>query len=127
MYKKHRQRKITKNKGDKNIFDHAIDIGSMALKAHEKGGMSLLLAFIGIVSLVFTVFLVLINSSQILSIIFVSITVSLFVFSIYLHLNKKKEFCPKCGKELIKKKSKSGESFFACPGYPECKFTKSLY
>ncbi|MDZ7859973.1 MAG: type I DNA topoisomerase [Candidatus Krumholzibacteriota bacterium] len=35
------------------------------------------------------------------------------------------EVCEKCGKKLIKKWSRNGQ-FLACPGYPECKFTKSL-
>ena len=30
--------------------------------------------------------------------------------------------CPKCGKALVEKNGKSGP-FYACPGYPECKFT----
>ncbi len=35
------------------------------------------------------------------------------------------EICPNCGKNLVIKSSKYGK-FLACPGYPECKFTKSL-
>ncbi|HMA76964.1 MAG TPA: type I DNA topoisomerase [Candidatus Krumholzibacteriaceae bacterium] len=35
------------------------------------------------------------------------------------------EVCEKCGRNLIKKWSRNGQ-FLACPGYPECKFTKSL-
>ncbi|MBN1885625.1 MAG: type I DNA topoisomerase [Candidatus Krumholzibacteriota bacterium] len=35
------------------------------------------------------------------------------------------EPCPTCGKMLVRKWSRNGP-FLACPGYPECKFTKSL-
>jgi DNA topoisomerase-1 len=35
------------------------------------------------------------------------------------------EICENCGRKLIKKWSRNGQ-FLACPGYPECKFTKSL-
>lgn len=35
------------------------------------------------------------------------------------------EICPKCGKNLVKKSGRFGE-FLACPGYPECKFTKPV-
>ena len=35
------------------------------------------------------------------------------------------EVCPNCGRNLVVKKSKYGK-FLACPGYPECKFTKTL-
>ncbi len=35
------------------------------------------------------------------------------------------EKCDKCGKNLVKKWGKNGP-FLACPGYPECRFTKSL-
>ena len=31
--------------------------------------------------------------------------------------------CPKCGKEVIEKKSKRGKVFYGCTGYPECDFT----
>ncbi len=31
--------------------------------------------------------------------------------------------CPKCGKDVIEKKSKRGKIFFGCTGYPECDFT----
>lgn len=30
--------------------------------------------------------------------------------------------CPKCGKEIIEKKSKRGKIFYGCSGYPECDF-----
>lgn len=33
------------------------------------------------------------------------------------------EPCPKCGKDLVKRKSKYGE-FVACSGYPKCKYIK---
>ncbi len=33
--------------------------------------------------------------------------------------------CPKCGKDLVKRKSQYGE-FLGCSGYPNCKFTKSI-
>ncbi|MEK7070633.1 MAG: type I DNA topoisomerase [Patescibacteria group bacterium] len=35
------------------------------------------------------------------------------------------EVCPKCGKPLEVKMSRFGK-FFACSGYPDCKFTKSM-
>lgn len=30
--------------------------------------------------------------------------------------------CPKCGKDIVEKKSRRGKQFFGCSGYPECKF-----
>ncbi|MGP1579498.1 MAG: type I DNA topoisomerase [Wolinella sp.] len=33
------------------------------------------------------------------------------------------EFCPKCGLELVRRKSRYGE-FIACSGYPKCKYIK---
>ena len=33
--------------------------------------------------------------------------------------------CPKCGKNLIKKWSRNGP-FLACPGFPDCRYSKSL-
>ncbi|MCD7749876.1 MAG: DNA topoisomerase, partial [Oscillospiraceae bacterium] len=35
------------------------------------------------------------------------------------------EICPKCGKNLVYKKSRFGR-FLACPGYPECSFTMPI-
>jgi DNA topoisomerase-1 len=35
------------------------------------------------------------------------------------------ETCDNCGKNLVKKWGKNGP-FLACPGYPQCRFTKSL-
>ena len=35
------------------------------------------------------------------------------------------EICPNCGKNLIIKSGRFGK-FMACPGYPSCKFTKSI-
>ena len=35
------------------------------------------------------------------------------------------EECPKCGKNLIKKWSRNGP-FLACPGFPDCRYSKSL-
>ena len=35
------------------------------------------------------------------------------------------ETCPKCGKTLVAKQGRYG-LFVACPGYPKCKFTRSL-
>ncbi|MFH0987649.1 MAG: type I DNA topoisomerase [Patescibacteria group bacterium] len=35
------------------------------------------------------------------------------------------EPCPKCGKKLVVRWSRYGK-FLACPGFPKCKFTKSL-
>lgn len=31
--------------------------------------------------------------------------------------------CPKCGKEIIEKKTKRGKVFYGCTSYPECDFT----
>ena len=36
------------------------------------------------------------------------------------------ETCPNCGKTLVVKRSKYGNSFLACPGWPNCRFTKNL-
>ena len=33
--------------------------------------------------------------------------------------------CPNCGRKLVKKFGRRGE-FLACPGYPECKFTRPV-
>ena len=30
--------------------------------------------------------------------------------------------CPKCGHDVVKKRSKSGKTFFGCSNYPECDF-----
>jgi len=122
-YKKYR----TKKYEEKNIFDDAGNLGKIAIKAHEKGGMPLLLAFIGVVCLVITAFLVFTNIYKVWPIIFGVVALLLFISSVYLHVTKEKDVCPKCGKELIKKGDKSGKAFLACPGYPDCKFTKSLY
>ena len=35
------------------------------------------------------------------------------------------EDCPKCGKKLVKKWSRNGP-FLACPGFPECRYSKAL-
>lgn len=35
------------------------------------------------------------------------------------------ELCPNCGKNLVIKSGKFGK-FLACPGYPDCKFTKAI-
>jgi DNA topoisomerase-1 len=35
------------------------------------------------------------------------------------------EICENCGRKLVKKWGKNGP-FLACPGYPQCRFTKSL-
>lgn len=35
------------------------------------------------------------------------------------------ELCPNCGKNLVIKNGRFGK-FLACPGYPECKFTKAI-
>ncbi len=35
------------------------------------------------------------------------------------------EICPNCGKNLVIKNGRFGK-FMACPGYPECKFTKTI-
>lgn len=34
--------------------------------------------------------------------------------------------CEKCGRKMVYKLSKFGNKFLACPGYPECKNTKSI-
>lgn len=34
--------------------------------------------------------------------------------------------CPRCGKELVKRKAKSGSEFIGCTGFPKCRFTKSV-
>jgi DNA topoisomerase-1 len=35
------------------------------------------------------------------------------------------EECPRCGRKLVKKWSRNGP-FLACPGFPECRYTRSL-
>ena len=35
------------------------------------------------------------------------------------------ELCPNCGKNLVVKRGRYGK-FLACPGYPDCKFTKPI-
>ncbi len=37
-------------------------------------------------------------------------------------VEKLEVLCPKCGKEIVAKKSKRGKRFFGCSGYPECDF-----
>lgn len=34
-------------------------------------------------------------------------------------------FCPRCGAKLVLRQSKSG-TFYGCPNYPKCKFTKKV-
>ncbi len=34
--------------------------------------------------------------------------------------------CPRCGRDLVLKKARSGSRFIACSGYPECRYTTSL-
>ena len=34
--------------------------------------------------------------------------------------------CPECGKDLVVKKSRTGSSFVACTGYPECRHAEPL-
>ena len=34
--------------------------------------------------------------------------------------------CPQCGRDLVIKKSRTGSSFIACTGYPECRYAASL-
>jgi DNA topoisomerase-1 len=36
-----------------------------------------------------------------------------------------KEVCPNCGRNLVKKWGKNGQ-FLACPGFPECRYTRPL-
>jgi DNA topoisomerase I len=33
--------------------------------------------------------------------------------------------CPDCGGDVVLKKARTGSRFFACAGYPKCKYTKS--
>ncbi len=35
-------------------------------------------------------------------------------------------FCPKCGKKLVLREGRFGR-FMACPGYPECEYTRALW
>jgi DNA topoisomerase-1 len=35
------------------------------------------------------------------------------------------EICPNCGKNLVIRSGRFGK-FMACPGYPDCKFTKAI-
>jgi hypothetical protein len=34
--------------------------------------------------------------------------------------------CPRCGRNLVLRKSKDGRQFYGCEGYPACRFTKKL-
>lgn len=34
--------------------------------------------------------------------------------------------CPKCGKDLVIKKSRTGSAFIACTGYPDCRYVASI-
>ena len=34
--------------------------------------------------------------------------------------------CPQCGRDLVVKKSRTGSSFIACTGYPDCKYAAPL-
>ena len=34
--------------------------------------------------------------------------------------------CPQCGKDLVIKKARTGSSFIACTGYPDCKYAAPL-
>jgi hypothetical protein len=37
------------------------------------------------------------------------------------------ETCPQCGKNLVERKGKNGDSFFGCSGFKDgCRFTKTL-
>jgi hypothetical protein len=37
------------------------------------------------------------------------------------------EICPNCGKALVQRKGKNGDSFFGCSGFKDgCRFTKTL-
>lgn len=38
--------------------------------------------------------------------------------------NIENNICPRCGGELILRKSKTGSQFYGCSNYPNCKFTK---
>ena len=37
-------------------------------------------------------------------------------------VNKTGVMCPKCGKEIVERKSKRGRMFYGCSGYPDCDF-----
>jgi hypothetical protein len=37
-----------------------------------------------------------------------------------------KEFCPKCGAELLMRKSRLGLEFLGCSTFPKCKYTRKL-
>lgn len=39
-----------------------------------------------------------------------------------LHIVKTVGVCPKCGKDVVEKKSKKGKIFYGCSGYPTCDF-----
>jgi len=38
-------------------------------------------------------------------------------------INTENHVCDKCGKQMMIRKSKKGESFWGCSGYPNCRFT----
>ena len=38
------------------------------------------------------------------------------------YITKNNIVCPKCGKDVILKKTKKGRMFYGCEGYPECDF-----
>lgn len=37
------------------------------------------------------------------------------------------DFCPKCGRALVEKHIPGKSPFWACPGFPECSFTKAMH
>lgn len=34
--------------------------------------------------------------------------------------------CPECGKNMVERKTRDGREFWGCPGYPECRGTRSM-
>lgn len=112
-------------KRDKDILDSVEEISKIAIKAHNVGGMPLVFIVIGVLGLILVLVSLFLKFYFIWTAIFVVFTVGFFGASIYFYQHKKKEFCPNCGKELIMKNGRYGK-FYACPGFPVCKFVKSI-
>lgn len=110
---------------DKDVFDSAEQLGNLAIKAHDRGGMPLVFVVVGIFSLIFVLIALFLKISAGWITVLIIITVGFFATAIYLFINKRKEVCPKCGKELISKNGPYGK-FYACPDYPDCKFAKNI-
>ena len=116
---------MSKRQKEKDIFDHTEELGSLAVKAHKTGGMPLVFVLVGVIFLVFGFFSFMTRLNIIVSIILIVLSVLFFAASFYLSVRVRQEVCPKCGKNLIIKNSKNGR-FYACPGFPDCRFTKSI-